>query len=127
MIDHNLITQQLLGDVDLNFLIASWIIAIVGGTLNAILYSLKGTKDKTNQTPLKWDLWYFLKDNAKRFISGMIILFVYARFGNELMGQTLTLGFAFLIGFFIDWVMVFFYKKFHELKDKFFPSTTNEE
>ena len=127
MISKEIIINNLLGSVDLNFLIASWIVAILGGTLNAVLYSKKGAKNTENSTPTKWDIWYFITDNAKRFVAGVILLFIYARFGNELMGQTLTLGLAFLIGFGIDWVMVQAYKYLTALRNKIFPKQQPSE
>lgn len=100
------VMQHLLGGADTNVLIAAYIFALVGMiiyTLQSLLKGLKGNR----RTPRHFSLKYWIKDNLLTKIVGLfvnlLIIFVFIRFSNELLGKPLTMFVALLIGFGVDY------------------------
>jgi hypothetical protein len=77
---------------------ALFFFALLGALLSVLLQSTQ-RDPKSNLSPVHFSWLFFLRDNAKRFITGMILIYVFLRFTTDLTGLTLTNFIALVIGF----------------------------
>jgi hypothetical protein len=91
--------NQFLGTTDVPTYAAALILALIGAILQL---RIKATKRNvlSTATPVKFSFWFMVQDNLQQLFTGFLITFVVLRFSNELLGQTLTMWLAFLIGMF---------------------------
>lgn len=88
---------QLLGTTDLPTYAAAFVLAMVGAIIHLRIKALKRDRLSSN-TPPKFSFWFMLQDNLQQLFTGVLITFAALRFSNELLGQSLTMYLAFLIG-----------------------------
>lgn len=109
----NEIVNYFLGGVDINFLIAFYVMAIIGVFLSFLLhFSKKKKKRKETGTEKKFSWWFLFLDNAVRFTTSVICLFVIVRFYSKLqLPVELDMFLAFTCGMTIDRLIIFVRKK----------------
>jgi flagellar motor component MotA len=105
MINWTQVFGFLLNGVDINYLTASVLISIIGGALHSVMYAFHGAKNN-EKTPPKFNVWYFIGHNIGRFFATSVLIFIYCAYSPKLIGENVTLIGAFLIGFFIDGILV---------------------
>lgn len=88
---------QLFGTTDLPTYAAALILAMIGAIIHLRIKAMKRDRLSPN-TPAKFSFWFMLQDNLQQLFTGILITFAALRFSNELLGQTLTMWLAFLIG-----------------------------
>jgi len=102
------IVIELLGkDLTGVVLLVAYIFAFAGMFLR--WYWMYQTKGKVNpETPVKFNLVYWLRDNLLPKLFGMlatfVIIFVSIRFPQELLGSAFSYVYAFTIGMSLDYV-----------------------
>ncbi len=95
------VASLLFGTTNLAFLLAGFILAIMGVALNILMETSK--RDKSSpRTPEKFSYKFLLIDNAKRLLVTLIMIFISIRFFFEIYGITLNLFHCFVIGFCSD-------------------------
>lgn len=97
------IIKQLLGDLELSFLIAFYIFAILGAILSMLLHLGKAVK----KHKIKFSFMFWLRDNATRLLTSIIVLFIAARFYTELgLAFELNLFSGFVAGTAMDRIII---------------------
>lgn len=95
------VASLLFGTTNLAFLLAGFILAIMGVALNILMETSK--RDKSSpRTPEKFSYKFLLIDNAKRLLVTLIMIFISIRFFFEIYGINLNLFHCFVIGFCSD-------------------------
>lgn len=97
----------------------SWCAYIVLAILGTILFTGMevGLRDETSpKTPKKFSWGFLAKDNVKRYLFTLLLIFIQLRFFKELNGVDLTPYTAILIGFGADGIAGFSKKKFTVLQ-----------
>jgi hypothetical protein len=110
----NEIASYLIGDLGVAKFAAAFIFAIIGVVLS-LLWSTTVRNPSSDKSPqhFSWKFYWF--DNARRIlksvVSTLLTVFVSIRFVNELLGVEFSMATCFLIGLFLDRVVVFIKKK----------------
>lgn len=95
------ITQQILGTDTYQAFITQYFFAIVGVLISLLLHG--ANRDvKEPSTPNNFSFLFLLKDNWKRIVLNLLVIFVTIRFFKELTGFELSLFFCLGIGFSYD-------------------------
>lgn len=85
---------------------AAFVFAFIGMLIRWFITTRKGVKTSSD-TPNKFNLWFWLRDNAKDkllTIAGTIaVIFVFMRFPYDLAGWEFSMFFAFIVGLFLDY------------------------
>ena len=93
--------ERLFGTSDITYIVALIIFAIIGVVLSLLMHSSERNPDNPNN-PAKFNIWFLIRDNIKRIIFGILIIFISMRFSDELFGMKLSELTALLIGFSYD-------------------------
>jgi flagellar biosynthesis protein FlhB len=109
--------QEFWGTLNPELLAAAFVMALIGIALSALLFTTK--RDPLSaRTPTHFSWKFFWNDNTKRIVKSILttvlILFITIRFSQELMGQKLTMFYAFGLGFGLDKVIEKLRKKKEE-------------
>ena len=98
---------------------ASWCAYILLALLGTLLFTGMevGLRDENSpKTPKKFSLEFLAKDNIKRYLFTVLLIFIQLRFFKELNGVDLTPYTAILIGFGADGIAGFSKKKVKALQ-----------
>ena len=86
----------------------AFLFAFMGMFLRWFWSTSRGIKSIQNQSPAKFDLIYWIKDNIlsklNSFMASIIVIFVGLRFSNELLDFNFSMFLALCIGLLIDYV-----------------------
>jgi hypothetical protein len=86
------------GEYTLGQTLSMFFFFIIGLTLYQ-LQEVKQRNVESKRTPKKFNLWFLLKDNVKRFFLAILLIYIQFRFFKELTGQELTEFTALLVGY----------------------------
>ena len=95
------ILYNLLGTNDYSIVLIGFVYAMIGVLLSLLIHSNKRDPN-TQNSPIKFSWGFFLKDNLKRVLTGLILILIFMRFSTELIGKDPTVYSSFLIGFMSD-------------------------
>lgn len=98
-------TIQFLGTTDVTAFIVSILFALIGLVISLGI-GIKNRDKGSRATPRAFSWIFFLKDNALRFITTILILFTAVRFHQELVGQAIDSWKALLLGLCFDQAVV---------------------
>jgi hypothetical protein len=102
--------QQILGTDTYQAFVTQYFFAMIGVLISLLLHG--ANRDvKEPSTPNSFSFLFLLKDNWKRIILNLLIIFVTIRFFKDLTGFELSLFFCLVVGFSYD-------KLLQLLKDK---------
>lgn len=93
--------SQFLGTSDITLFVIAFIYALMGLFIS-LGVSVKNRNKASVATPRKFDLRFFLMDNAERIGKNAAILFAMCRFYTEMYGDPLSSWKAFLLGLAFD-------------------------
>lgn len=97
--------QEFWGALNPELLAAAFVMSLIGIALSALLFTTK-RDPLSERTPTEFSWHFFWNDNVKRIIKSILtatlVLFITIRFSQELMGQKLTMFYAFGVGFGLD-------------------------
>lgn len=93
--------QKLIGSVDPQTFIASFLFALIGVALSLLLHTTKRDV-RSDNTPFAFSWSFLLKDNIRRIIAGLLLIYVAIRFYPDLFGEPMTDWTALGIGLAID-------------------------
>lgn len=82
-----------------------WIAYMYFALMGALIYSWREVKDRDVQgtkTPVKFSFRFLIRDNIKRYILTLLLIYIQFRFFKEMTGYELTEYTALLIGFSSD-------------------------
>ncbi|MBP7398195.1 MAG: hypothetical protein KA954_01320 [Chitinophagales bacterium] len=89
---------------------AALLFAMVGVSISLGRYT--NTRDKhSERTPLKFNFWFMLTDNAGRIWINLLSVLIFLRFSPELIGTKLTMLSAFFVGLSIDKLTIWLREK----------------
>ncbi len=115
------------GTNDVEFLKAGFIFALLGSVLNLLIESNKRDPNST-RTPPNFSFLFLFKDNVKRLLITVILIFIFMRFSQEIAHVKISLWVCFLIGFGSDLLSMYLKKvKTNFFKSKFTSTTTQVE
>ena len=106
--------SNLWGNIDPYTYLWGMVFAFIGIFINTTVITRKAIKTDKN-SPDKFSVGYWIRNNQDRllrWIGTLAMIFIAMRFSGEIFGQTLTMFFAFLLGFCLDYV----YEVFKKLK-----------
>jgi hypothetical protein len=89
--------QLLLGSYDLTTFFGFLFFALVG-VLISLLWQANTRDQNTTDSPVKFKWWFLLKDNWKRIISSILLIYVTIRFFKELTHLDLNMFLSLCIG-----------------------------
>ena len=93
--------QEILGTDTYQAFITQFFFAILGVAISLLLHG--ANRDvKEVSTPNQFSLVFLIKDNWKRIVLNLLIIFITIRFFKEITGFELSLFFCFVIGFSYD-------------------------
>jgi len=75
--------------------------AAIGIALSLSLHANSRDVNST-RTPVKFDFWFLIRDNAKRLLATVLTVYIALRFTPEIFNVTLTNFWAFTIGMGLD-------------------------
>jgi len=111
------IKQQLLGNLDPQLYIASFIAALVGILFVLLLGStLRSVESKSSPKNFSWS--YLLSDNAKRIYLNILAVIITLRFMPEIIGTELSVWKGFIVGTAWDGLALFIKQKTNILDPK---------
>lgn len=84
--------------------------AFIGVILSLLLQTTKRDPNSPH-TPFEFSWKFLMSDNSKRFLAGLIMIYVSLRFTPELFGVTINAFWAFGIGFCSDKIAEFIKNK----------------
>lgn len=95
------ILNELLGSVAfVPFLIALFY-AFVGAAVSLLIAS--NARDVHSEgSPTQFSYRYLIRDNWKKIVLSVLLIFISIRFSQELLGQQVTMYLAFVIGLSVD-------------------------
>lgn len=109
MISLDVILKNVLGDLDVNFIIAFYIYVVFGLLFNMLIhYVRKQVKDKkvSRHKPFNFKLW--IKDNTVRFLVPAMCVFLFIRFyGKFNINYELDMWLGLLVGMGLDNLVIF--------------------
>ncbi len=103
----NEIKDIILGANSMSYYIGYAIWSLVGAFLYHTFLDVKGRNVNSSATPIKFNFLFLLKDNWKRYLTTILIIFVQIKFYKELNGVDLTAYTALLLGFTSDGISDF--------------------
>jgi|SRR5690606_34807608 len=96
------------GTLNPGMLAAAFVMSLIGIALSMLLFTTK-RDPLSERTPTHFSWKFFWNDNVKRIAKAIattvLVLFITIRFSQELMGQKLTMFYAFGVGFGLDKVI----------------------
>lgn len=93
--------QKIIGSNDLSSFAAAIFFALIGVFLSLLLQTT--SRDiNAKSTPFHFSWSFFLADNVKRIIAGLVMIFIAIRFYPEMFGKPIDEYLAFLIGMGLD-------------------------
>jgi len=100
--------QEFWGALNPEVLLAAFAMALIGIFISLLISTTK--RDPLSpRTPREFSWNFFWNDNVKRILKSIaltvLVLFVTIRFSQELMGQKLTMFYAFSLGLGLDKVI----------------------
>lgn len=102
------------GTLNPELLAAAFVMALIGIALSLLLFTTK-RDPMSDRTPIEFSWKFFWNDNLKRVLKSIaltiLVLFVTIRFSQEIMGQKLTMFYAFSLGLGLDKVIETIKKK----------------
>lgn len=93
--------QKLIGSVDAQTFFASFLFALIGVALSLLLQTTKRDV-RSDNTPFAFSWKFLLKDNIRRIIAGILIIYVAIRFYPDWFGEPMTDFLALGVGLAID-------------------------
>lgn len=93
--------QKLIGSVDPQTFFASFLFALIGVALSLLLQTTKRDV-RSDNTPFAFSWKFLLKDNIRRIIAGILIIYVAIRFYPDWFGEPMTDFLALGVGLAID-------------------------
>jgi hypothetical protein len=100
------VTEQILGTDSYQAFITQYFFAMVGATISLLLHG--ANRDvKEPSTPNCFSFSFLLKDNWKRILLNLLVIFVTIRFFKEITGYKLSLFFCLAIGIGYDKLLQF--------------------
>jgi hypothetical protein len=96
---------HLFGTNDLIKVFAGFIFASIG-MLITMLIDVKQRDKKSNRTPENFSISFFIKDNILRFITTLLLVFIFLRFSIEIFGDTNSMYSAFIVGLCSDFLAI---------------------
>lgn len=93
--------QLVLGTQDWPMYFAEWFFALIGVLLSLLLATTKRNPNSPT-SPVHFSWTYMIADNAKRVLTSLILIFLFLRFSNELLGINISLFLALGIGLGLD-------------------------
>lgn len=87
----------ILGTPTVWYYLAALAFSFLGILLSLLLQSRDRDKDSP-ATPVHYSFRFLLWDNTKRILAGLIIMFAFFRFTDEIVHHPLTMWLAFLLG-----------------------------
>lgn len=103
----------ILGNVTLTYYLASYVFVFIGLFFRAV-YKTRDAIKKNAETPNKFSLKYWIKDNLLTKLLSFILNFFAAylslRFSSDWFGVEVSMGFAVVVGLCIDWFVDFIKK-----------------
>lgn len=108
------IISYLIGDLGVAKFVAAFIFAIIGVILS-LLWSTTQRDPASYKSPVHFSWNFFWSDNTKRILrsifSTILTVFVSIRFVKDLLGIEFSMATCFLIGLFLDRIVVLIKKK----------------
>lgn len=105
--------EHLLGELETEFIVSFYVVAFIGMFLSLLIhYSSKKEKERKagNKTP--FDVGFWIKDNGRRMLATVIIIFIAMRLPGQVgWSGAVDMGFAFIVGFGMDGLIILFRKK----------------
>jgi len=90
--------ELLIGTTDTHYFLMAFFFAMVGVTISLLMHAnARETVDQDKQCKFSWQT--LLKNNWKRILLSLILIFCCLRFINELFNVQLTMFWALAIGF----------------------------
>lgn len=108
--DNKELLGYLIGQGSVAYLLAAMIYAYIGAFVMLLLNTTKRDPLSAN-TPVKFSWSFLFSDNNKRIMATVILIFIFVRFGRDIIGAEVTMYVAFGIGLSCDRLAQF-------LKDK---------
>ena len=100
------VTDRILGNLSWSMLWGAFIFGYLGMLLRWIWTTLRGWKT-SYRTPKKFSWSFWFRDNLGvkllSFFGNTIVMFVFFRFTDELVGEALSMFIAFVIGLCVDY------------------------
>jgi len=93
----NTFSQLFLGRYDLTTFFGFLFFALVGVLISLLVQSNKRDQNTTD-SPVKFKWWFLFKDNWKRIISSILLIYVTIRFFKELTNLDLNMFLSLCIG-----------------------------
>jgi hypothetical protein len=85
------------GEVPTDIFLGFCFFATLGIALSLLWHATRrNVNEKT--TPVQFNFWFMLRDNWKRIISSVILVYIALRFAPEIINRDLTEFWAFCIG-----------------------------
>lgn len=95
------IKQNVLGPLSIGYYASAFFFSFIG--LLIMLYYRSTTRDKNSKrTPVNFSFWFLVWDNAKRMVTGLLVMYVLFRFASEFFSSPLSMRVALGIGFAIS-------------------------
>lgn len=94
-------TQQVLGDVSPAFFWAMFLFAFMG-MVASLLLNATDRNPSSVASPGGFSLWFLIKDNHKRIVLSLFLIFIGITVGPELTDIVLNKTTAILLGFNLD-------------------------
>jgi len=108
--DSTTFSQSILGGYTIPHVVALLVFAMAGVLISLLIHSTNRDKGSPN-TPVKFSLWFLLKDNWKRILLNLLLIVVTIRFCQEITGLQVTEFIALLIGVSYDKLSEFLQNK----------------
>lgn len=105
----------ILGGIPFVMFWAALFFSLIGVVIN-LLMDATTRKPETVDTPVRFSLWFLLRDNWKRILLSILLIVVTIRFCEELTGVHLNMFVSLLIGFVFDKLSEFLKDKSDVLK-----------
>lgn len=125
------IMVKILEGFDVIAFCAALFYGILGMVIMRLIHANKRDVD-SERTPKDYSYWFLIKDNAIRILTSLLLIMVFIRFSQDLLGKTITmwLGFGFglisdKLGGLIQRVAVRLNDQVSAAIDKIFPPKTD--
>lgn len=99
------VMQEFLKSVLGDYTLGSWLAYMFFAIIGTVIYSWNEVSQRevpSKKTPRKFSIGFFLRDNIKRFIFTVLLIYIQFRFFEQITGSEMSEYAAFLIGFTSD-------------------------
>jgi hypothetical protein len=89
--------DNVLGTQDAGHFAAAFFFAIIGVAISLLIHSTNRDKD-SQRTPIKFNVWFLIRDNSTRIILNILLILATLRFYVEIKGEDLSMLGALTVG-----------------------------